>query len=46
MIPVEAQIPTHRRKNYDMKVNEELLNALLDLVDEQRDKAQLRVTKY
>ena len=46
MIPVEAQIPTHRRENYDPKTNEELLNASLDLVDERRDEAQLRVADY
>ena len=45
-IPVEAQIPTHRRKNYDPVVNEELLNASLDMVDERRDEAQLRVADY
>lgn len=36
----------HWRKNYDPKVNEELFNAFLDLVDERRDKAQLRVANY
>lgn len=46
MIPVETQISTHRRKNYDPESNEELLNALLDLVDERRDESQLRVADY
>lgn len=46
MIPTEAQIPSHRPKNYDPQVSEELLNAFLDLVDERRDEAQLRVADY
>lgn len=46
MIPMEAQISTHRIKNYDPKVNEEILNASLDLVDERRDEAQLHVADY
>lgn len=46
MILVEAQIPTHRAKNYDPEVNKELLNASLDLVDKPRDEAQLRVIDY
>lgn len=46
MILVEAYIPMQQSKNYDPKVNEELLNASLDLVDERRDKPQLRVTDY
>lgn len=45
-IMVEAQIPTHRHKNYDLKVNKELINASLDLVDKRRDEAQLRVANY
>lgn len=40
MILVEALILTPRRKNY------ELLNASLDLVEERRNEAQLRVADY
>lgn len=46
MFPEEALIPTHQCKNYDLKVNEELLNDSLELVDEQRDEAQLRDADY
>lgn len=46
MIPMEVEIPSYGCKNYDPKVNGELLNASLYLVDERQDEAQLHISAH
>ncbi|KAK3006537.1 hypothetical protein RJ639_015910 [Escallonia herrerae] len=46
LIPVEIGLPSFRLLTYDPNMNDEALRCNLDLLDEQRDQAQLRLTAY
>ena len=46
MLPVELDLPSHRRMTYDQDQNSQLLMESLDLVEEKREKAQLLVAVY
>lgn len=46
MVPVEVDVQTHRRLNFDPRVNTELTKASLDLVEEERVKANLIAAAY
>ena len=43
MVPVEVDVPTHRRLGFDPEDNRELMNASLDLIEEKRTAAELRM---
>ena len=46
MFPVELDPLSHRRITYDQGSNSQLLMESLDLIDEKREQAQLRVAAY
>ncbi|KAK3009335.1 hypothetical protein RJ639_014476 [Escallonia herrerae] len=46
LIPVEIGLPSLRLLTYDLNMNDEALRCNLDLLDEQRDQAQLRLAAY
>ncbi|KAK2998279.1 hypothetical protein RJ639_022952 [Escallonia herrerae] len=46
LIPVEIGLPSLRLLTYDPNMNDEALRCNLDLLDEQRDQAQLRLAAY
>ena len=46
MFPVELDPPSHRRLTYDQDSNSQLLMESLDLIDEKREQAQIRVAAY
>ncbi|KAK3033998.1 hypothetical protein RJ639_033283 [Escallonia herrerae] len=46
LIPVEIGLPSLRLLTYDPNMNDEVLHCNLDLLDEQRDQAQLRLAAY
>ncbi|KAK3007588.1 hypothetical protein RJ639_013333 [Escallonia herrerae] len=46
LIPVEIGLPSLRLLTYDPNMNDEALRCNLDLLDEQRDQAQLRLATY
>ncbi|KAL0399983.1 UNVERIFIED_CONTAM: hypothetical protein Sradi_2341600 [Sesamum radiatum] len=46
IIPAELSIPSHRVMNFSEKCNENLLRENLDLIEELRKKAFLRVQRY
>ena len=46
MLPVELDLPSHRRITYDQDSNSQLLMESLDSIDEKRAQAQLRVVAY
>ncbi|KAK3000809.1 hypothetical protein RJ639_022457 [Escallonia herrerae] len=46
LIPVEIGLPSLRLLTYDPNMNNEALRCNLDLLDEQRDQAQLRLAAY
>ena len=46
MLPIEVDVPTHRRISYDLEQNNELLSTSLDFLDEKRNEAELRMAAY
>ena len=46
VVPTEMGLPTYRVANYDDQGNEEALRAELDLVEEKRDQAYLRMVAF
>ena len=46
VIPLEVSLPTIRIETYDINHNEEVLAQDLDLVDEQRENALIRMADY
>ena len=46
MLPVEIEIPSFRRANYDEGNNEIQMAAEVDLIDERRDQSRLRLAAY
>jgi len=46
MIPVELEVPTHRRIHFNQEQNEWLLLEALDQLDEKRQEAELRVAAH
>ncbi|KAK3012296.1 hypothetical protein RJ639_012844 [Escallonia herrerae] len=46
LIPVKIGLPSLRLLTYDPNMNDEALRCNLDLLDEQRDQAQLRLAAY
>ena len=46
MIPTENEVTSHRRATFNLNDNEELLATSLDLLEEVRDIAHMRVTVY
>jgi len=46
MIPVELEVPTHRRIHFNQATNESLLLEALDQLDEKRQEAELRVAAH
>ena len=46
MIPVEVGVPPLRRETYDQGENHAFMSYELDLLEEKRDLATLRVTSY
>ena len=46
VIPLEVGIPTTRRKNFVVKTNEDNLQKDLDLLEERRDLAMVRLASY
>ena len=46
MIPVETEVPSHRRIHFNQAENEKLQLEALDLLDEKRDEANLRVAAH
>ncbi|XP_077232477.1 uncharacterized protein LOC143869805 [Tasmannia lanceolata] len=46
IIPVEIAIPSLRVEGYNERLNDELMRSSLDLVEETREKARIRVAAY
>ena len=46
MIPVETEVPSHRRIHFDQNENEKLQLEALDLLDERREEARLRIAAH
>lgn len=46
MIPVELEVPSHRRTNCDPMMNEKLLLESFDMMDEKQKEADLRVVAH
>ncbi|XP_077215747.1 uncharacterized protein LOC143850376 [Tasmannia lanceolata] len=46
IIPVEITIPSPRVKSYSERLNDELMRSSLDLVEETRENARIRVAAY
>ena len=46
MIPVEVDIPSLRRETYNLEENHAIMCYELDLLDEKRDLATLRIPSY
>jgi len=46
MLPVEVDISTHRRVNFSIEQNDQLLKELLDFLDEKRDEAKIRTASH
>ena len=46
MIPVEVEVPSHRRVHFNEAENEKLQLEALDFLDEKREEARLRVSAY
>jgi len=46
MIPVELEVPTHRRIHFNQEQNEWLLLEELDRLDEKRQEAELRIAAH
>ena len=46
MIPMEIEVPSHRRIHFNQAENEELQLEALDFLDEKREEAELRIAAY
>ena len=46
VVPTEISLPSYRVANYDDQLNEEALRVELDLVEEKRDQAYLRMAVF
>ena len=46
IVPTEMSLPTYRVASYDDQINEEALRVELDLVEEKRDEAYLRIAAF
>ena len=46
VVPTEISLPTHRVTNFVARENEEALRSELDLIDEKREQAYLRMAAY
>ena len=46
MIPVETKVPSHRRIHFNQDENEKLQLEALDLLDERREEARLRIAAH
>ena len=46
MIPVEIEVPSHKRIHFNQDENEEMQLEALDFLDERREEAKLRIAAY
>ena len=46
MVPVEVGMSSHRRISYDQQQNKVLMENALDLLEEKRELAKLRIASY
>lgn len=46
MIAIEAKVLSHWLGNFNPKVNKELLDAYLDLVEDKQEETSLRIANY
>lgn len=46
MIPIEIKINSIKQENYSKEENDQLLRSELDLIEEERDLALLRIVSY